>query len=1023
MGKANQYSSLASPQKSYIPSSGSRRRMEENRDGGERTSPDVPPVAVLPIPNAPEPTGQSDVSQVVIDPLMLGQEQPSFGTTSSATPNAPSSTPALVEASAAAVVHIEGHAHILPGEQHASAASTASRSIPVSQLAVSQSADVTASPTKRPVRLPTKINRMVIEGFKSFGRRTEFIFGDKFNTVLGPNGSGKSNILDAVCFVLGKSSSKQLRAEKSENLIYNGGKTKQPAKQAEVSIIFDNSSKVFPTPDEEVKLTRIVKLGGQGVYKINGKTRTRQEVLDLMSFAHIDPDGYNIVLQGDIVHFVEMSSIERRQIIEEIAGIGVYEEKKDQALNELSKVDEKLGQAAIILKEREGYLKDLRKDRDQALKWKELNDGIKRNKATVLHRQIVERRGVKGGFDGRFGKIKERFDKVQGHVKELRDSIVKGREEIKVLEDEVKQKSSTDQIALQKVVESLRVKLAEGKTRVSSIQDESSRIGQRKAQLGKSLDELEGKLGDLKLNQSSLQERLVGIEKDVKVLDGKMVAFRKRHNIDQDTQAIEREIEQFDKIAEEKAKDGQVLREKQQDFLRENDKIEYQLQMIDQQIAKVQELEDQHAGEIKALKQKKEEFKKAVLELNQLLNKDSGTSAELAQSRERLLKSTEELARFEVRQAQAQESMMANMAVKKVLENRRQLGGIHGTIVELGNVPAKYALALEVAAASRVQSIVTDEDKDAARCIKWLKENKFGIATFLPMNKVKPASSDAAVRGLAKERGVHGLAIDLITFDAKYKSVFSYVFGNTLVVDSIEVARRLGIGSAKMVTLDGDVAELSGAMVGGFRQRKQGVFKEQESSASLEKLQEDIADTQSRIARLEKERHGNEERITTLREFKANLEGDIIKTEKSLHIESGDLEASKQYKEELRKRSKEIEKQVDGLVNLIGDNNREVASAKIKRQELRTKILELRNPTVLAELNAFDEKKRQLSEDRIRVEAELRNVDMQMNELVGRDKDNTGKVLHELEKESESFKVETKTLESQIAQLAKELKA
>jgi chromosome segregation protein len=235
---------------------------------------------------------------------------------------------------------------------------------------------------------PTKISKLVIDGFKSFGKYTELLFGDDFNVILGPNGSGKSNVLDALCFVLGKSSSKQLRAEKSANLIYNGGKTKQPAKAAEVSIVFDNKNKTFPLPEEEIKISRIVRQDGASKYKINGSTKTRQEILELLGAAKINPDGYNIILQGDIVRLVEMNTVERRQLIEEIAGIGVYEEKKQQALNELQKVGDRLNEAEIILKERETYLKELKNDRDQALKYKELNDKIKQNKASYLKRNL-----------------------------------------------------------------------------------------------------------------------------------------------------------------------------------------------------------------------------------------------------------------------------------------------------------------------------------------------------------------------------------------------------------------------------------------------------------------------------------------------------------------------------------------------------------------------------------------------------------------------------------------------------------
>src|SRR3989344_5480858 len=161
----------------------------------------------------------------------------------------------------------------------------------------------------------TRINRMVMHGFKSFAKHTEILFGGNFNCVLGPNGAGKSNILDSICFVLGKSSSRDLRAEKSANLIYNGGKTKKPAKQGEVSIYFDNSSRIFPTEDKEVKISRIVRENGQSIYKINDKVMTRQQISNLLSLAKIDPEGYNIILQGDITRFVEMHPEERRELI------------------------------------------------------------------------------------------------------------------------------------------------------------------------------------------------------------------------------------------------------------------------------------------------------------------------------------------------------------------------------------------------------------------------------------------------------------------------------------------------------------------------------------------------------------------------------------------------------------------------------------------------------------------------------------------------------------------------------------
>ena len=231
----------------------------------------------------------------------------------------------------------------------------------------------------------TVIKKITARGFKSFAKKTEVLLGDNFNCVIGPNGNGKSNVVDAICFVLGKSSARGLRAEKSANLIYNGGKKGSPSKEAEVSIYFCNNNKSFPIEEKEIKVTRVVKKTGNSKYYINDKLRTRTQVVDLLRTARIDPDGHNIVLQGDIARFMDMKGGDRREIIEEIAGISVFEEKKDKAMNELNKVQEKLNEADIILTEREKTLKDLKKDRDQAIKYKELEKNIERNKATKIN--------------------------------------------------------------------------------------------------------------------------------------------------------------------------------------------------------------------------------------------------------------------------------------------------------------------------------------------------------------------------------------------------------------------------------------------------------------------------------------------------------------------------------------------------------------------------------------------------------------------------------------------------------------
>ncbi|MBW3019508.1 chromosome segregation protein SMC [Candidatus Woesearchaeota archaeon] len=875
-------------------------------------------------------------------------------------------------------------------------------------------------PSPEAILKKTKIKRLVMDGFKSFGKYTELLFDDKFNIIMGPNGSGKSNVLDALCFVLGKSSSKQLRAEKSANLIYNGGKTKQPAKKAEVSIVFDNSTAMFPLQDKEIKISRIVRSDGASKYKINGKTRTRTEMMELLNHAKINPDGYNIILQGDIIRLVEMSMTERRQIIEEIAGIGLYEEKKQQAINELTKVENKLNEAEIILKERQQYLKDLKKDRDQAVKYKELNDKIKTNKASYLKRQKDKKEEILGKLNERKAKYQQKLDKLQAEIKNAREQIAEQKNKIKEISDEIERKGETEQIALQKQAEAIRVGLATNKTRISQCKEDITKIQKRKDQLERNLSDIKDKSGSLKEEHQSNQAQVEALEKTLNEILAKIGAFKKKHNI-QDEAEIDKQMEEMDKNADTKQQQIQQNREKQQDVIREVDKIEFQLATIDEKIAKVQQLEQEHKTEIAELKNKKSQFKKLAMELNDVLNKDSQAARDLAKARQELHESREEEHKLSIKQSSIKDSISANLAVKKVKENKDAFGEVHGTIAELGSTESKYSLALETAAANKINSIVTGCDKTAANAIKYLKKEKLGTATFLPLNKIKPSDARKELKELLQQKGVHGLAIDLIEFEPRYKNAFSHVFGSTVVVESIDTARKIGIGKARMVTLDGDLAERSGAMVGGYRHKKQGSFREKELGNKIERLQHTIAELETQTASMEKQRAKNEDEIARIRELKANLEGDIIKQEKSLHIDTQDLEASQKYKEELINLKEKLSKDQKEVQDIIVGLTRELTEIKVEKQKLRTKISELRNPRVLAELNAFEEKRRQLEQEKIRLEEKQKNLDAQVKEVLGRDEESTKGLIEDLAKEQKAFEKEIKHLTEHISKQEEEL--
>jgi chromosome segregation ATPase len=496
----------------------------------------------------------------------------------------------------------------------------------------------------------TMITHIVLQGFKSFNKKISVPLLNGFNVFCGPNGVGKSNVIDAICFVLGKTSAKSLRAERLYELIFHGGNGKKPAEYAAVSLYLDNMNKIFPYPNQEVSVTRKVNRKGVSIYKLNGKTTTREKVLEALSAVRIYPDGHNIVLQGDVTNVIEMNSVERRYVIDEISGIAEYNDKKEKASKDLEVVDVKLKEAEIVITERYDIFKRLEEERNAAVRYQQLQKQLQMLKASLAFRKLKD------------------FDEKS---KELEAEIAKKEEENE---------------KLQKEIENIEQELEKRERGIHEVAEKIIKISKR-----------------------------VEVEKEISYLRTKILINRDK--IDSNKKEIER--------------------------------------------------------------------------LNSLM---------------------ERLQAIESRKAESGEMPRA---VRAVLG--QSFKGVFGTVAGLIKVPEKYQVAAEVAAGHHINDIIVDSDETAKFCIDYLKKEKIGRATFLPLNKIKAFAFRES--DLLKAKNVLGVASKLIKFDSKFADAVEFVFGNTLVVETLEAARAIGIGKARMVTLDGDLIERSGAMVGGYYAR------------------------------------------------------------------------------------------------------------------------------------------------------------------------------------------------------------
>ncbi|MCD4771543.1 chromosome segregation protein SMC [archaeon] len=369
----------------------------------------------------------------------------------------------------------------------------------------------------------THIKRMIFKGFKSFAQKTEIPLDNSMNIIVGPNGSGKSNITDALCFVLGRLSIKSIRAAKAANLIFSGNKIYKGSQEASVTLTFCNADKTFAIDDKEVTVKRIVRKTGQSIYKINNKTKTRQEILELLAQAGVDPNGFNIVLQGEIQSLVKATPEERRKIIEEVAGISVYETRKQKSLKELTKTEEKLKEVSSVLKERTSYLKNLNREREEAVSYQKLETTIKRCKKTLLSKTKNLKETEIEKTEKTISEHNEQIEKLKKRITEKNFKVEEFQNKILITNKQIQSSTSNEQETLHREISDLKAELAgldvrreNFDNRLTQGQEKTSHLKEKTEKLELEISKIQTASPEIKKQQEQqkiLQEKFDILEK------------------------------------------------------------------------------------------------------------------------------------------------------------------------------------------------------------------------------------------------------------------------------------------------------------------------------------------------------------------------------------------------------------------------------------------------------------------------------------------------------------------------------
>ncbi len=648
------------------------------------------------------------------------------------------------------------------------------------------------------------ITGLEIDNFKSFAKKTKIPFLEGFTVISGPNGSGKSNIIDSILFVLALSSSRNLRAEKLTDLInLNSGRN-----TAEVALEFSDGTKI----------RRRIKRTANGYYSynyLNERLCKQSDIVDHLAKSGIIPHGYNVVMQGDVTRIMEMSDFERRKIIDEIAGVSEFDTKKQQSLAELDIVRERIEREELLLLELTRRAGELKRERTHALEYKKWQDELTYyqncRSAAQLHEREKEFVSLQRSTEDHRIQL-TRIASDRG-IEENELSYLKA--DLTDIDDLINKKSGADYLKL-------IAELEEAKGGIKVAEQAIVRMKKEKETNLEAINRvyMDTKRAEARVTECTDQIRTLSIDRTniamevatTKAQLEKVETELKQHS--EDTEGARDKL--FNLIKEIEVKKGsrsEILH--QQDILIEKSRM--RTSELERLTGLLRQLDEEYAAKQTQLSDSRKSIEDLAAEkkaLDRNLSELEGSLFAQRTTQERLQKEIRSAEQdvFRLEAAQQARGESGGRAIEAVAA----MEGVHGTIADLAKAPAEYSVALNTAAGNKLQFVVCDTDQIAADAIRYLKEERLGRVTLLPLNKLKPPQLPPL-----KEPGVIDYAVNLLDYDPKYDRAFSVVLGGTVVVDTLERARKL-IGKYRMVTLEGELIERSGAMTGGSARKQAG---------------------------------------------------------------------------------------------------------------------------------------------------------------------------------------------------------
>ncbi|PTK31522.1 chromosome segregation protein SMC [Staphylococcus hominis] len=802
-------------------------------------------------------------------------------------------------------------------------------------------------------------------GFKSFADRTNVQFDRGVTAIVGPNGSGKSNITDAIKWVLGEQSAKSLRGSKMEDIIFSGAEHRQAQNYAEVQLKLDNSTRELQIEADDVIVTRRLYRSGESEYYLNNDRARLRDITELFLDSGLGKEAFSIISQGRVDEILNAKPVDRRQIIEESAGVLKYKKRKTESLQKLGHTEDNLSRVEDILYDLEGRVEPLKAEASIAKEYLQLSKEMEHSDVVVTVHDINQYDEENRQLDERLNHLKSQQAEKEGQQAQLNQYLQKQKTQRQKLERD------TDHVNIDLITTTEEYEKFIGKLNV--LEERKRNQSETNARFEEELDNLQYELKnvqderELSLEQvSKLKKQHQSLNKEIKQLESKLNLTDAQH--DEKLETIKNEYYELMSEQSEVNNDIRFLERTIQENETKKTRLDARLIEVFDQLKHIQKDIHQTEQAHTTTSQKMNVTEKDMRDVEYRLSEAKRIEATYEDKLYQAYRYTDKMrVRMESLETQAEDYSYFFNGVKHILKAKENtLSGIHGAVAEVIKVPSKLTQAIETALGASLQHIIVNNEKDGRQAIKFLKQRGLGRATFLPLNVIRARSLSHHIQNVARNfDGFINIASEAVEVNQTYQAVIDNLMGTTIIVENLKIANELARAiqyKARIVTLEGDIVNPGGSMSGGGMRQSKSILAQKDE---LTTMKTQLNDYEEKTKEFEQQLQNQKEEVETLSNKYVDLSQQYHQLKATAHEETLTLDRLKKQETHIKSEHEEFEfEKNDGYQS-------EKSRHTLKQQQLRLSEIQEQLKQLEKNIEVYSKLSKEGKENVSQVEKEL----------------------------------------------------